>query len=157
MFTRWGTKTVKSSANADTFAKRASKRYTMQGWTCLLIPKPTEQGLQSEDIEKRRQRATLPDQTPDHENLWVLPVHLHHCLRVVVHHANQFAELRLKSGGFQNSHQEPMIDPIKDLVLIQIDQRGFSAILLGSHAPSANCLKLIFSLQHSSVQVWSDH
>ena len=35
--------------------KRASKRDTAQGRTCLLIPKPTERRLQSENIEKRRQ------------------------------------------------------------------------------------------------------
>ena len=35
--------------------KRASKRDTVQGRICPPIPKPTEQGLQSWDIEKRRQ------------------------------------------------------------------------------------------------------
>ena len=32
--------------------KRASKRDTTQGWICPLIPKPIEQRLQSEDLEK---------------------------------------------------------------------------------------------------------
>ena len=34
----------------------------------------------------------------------------------------------LKSGGFQNSHLEPMVDPIEGLELIQMDQRGFGAV-----------------------------
>ena len=33
--------------------KRVSKKDTAQGRICLFIPKPTELGLQSEDIEKR--------------------------------------------------------------------------------------------------------
>ena len=45
--------------------KRASKRNTAQTRICPLIPKPTEQGFQSEDTEKRRQRAAPPDQTLD--------------------------------------------------------------------------------------------
>ena len=99
----------------------------MQGQTCLLITKPTEQGFQSKDI-KRRQEATLPDQSLNHESLQVIPIHMHHCLRVVVHHANPFAELWFESGSFQNSCQEPIVNPIKGLGLIQIDQRGFDAI-----------------------------
>ena len=124
MSSRRDTKTVISSANADTFAERD----TAQGRTCLLIPKPTEQGLQSENIEKRRQYATRPDRTLNFKSLRALPVHLHYCLQVVVHHTNPFAELRLESGGLQNSCQEPMVNPIKDLGLIQIDQRSFSAV-----------------------------
>ena len=77
--------------------KRASKRNASKDRTNLLIANPLEQELQSENIEKRSQRATLPDQTLDRENLWVLPVDLHHYLRVVVHHA---AELRFESGVF---------------------------------------------------------
>ena len=44
------------------------------------------------------------------------------------YHANPFAELRLESGGFQNTRQEQMVDSIEDLGLIQIDQRCFSAV-----------------------------
>ena len=43
-------------------------------------------------------------------------------MQLVVHHANPFAEPWFKSGSFQNSHQEPMVNPIKGLRLIQIDQ-----------------------------------
>ena len=43
--------------------KRANKRDTTQDRICPLIPKPTEQGLQSDDIEKRRQAASLPDRS----------------------------------------------------------------------------------------------
>ena len=74
--------------------KRASKRDTAQGRICLPIPKPTKQGPQSEDIEKRRQGAALPDRTLDREHLRTPSVHLYHCLRVVVHHANLSAEFR---------------------------------------------------------------
>ena len=88
----------------------------------------TELGLQSEDIEKRRQGETLPDQTVGCKNLRALPVHLHHCLRVVVHHANPFAELQFESGGFQYSRQEPMVNPIEGLGQIQIDQHSFGAV-----------------------------
>ena len=53
--------------------KWASKKDTTQGLTGLLIPNPAEQGIQSEDIEKRRQGATLPNQMVDCESLWALP------------------------------------------------------------------------------------
>ena len=49
--------------------KRASKRDTAQGWICPLIPKTTEQRLQSEDIEKERQGAAMLDQSLDREGL----------------------------------------------------------------------------------------
>ena len=100
-----------------------------QGQTCFLIPKPTEQGLQSKDIEKRRQGSTLLDQTLDRESLLAPSVHLNHRLWVVIYHSNQFVELRFESGGFQNSHQEPMVNPIGDFGLINLDQCGFGAIL----------------------------
>ena len=98
--------------------KRASKRDTMQGRICPLIPKPTEQGLQSEDIEKRRHGAALPDRTLDCEHSRTPSVHLHLCLRVVVHHANPSAELQFASGSLQNSRQKPMVNPIEGLGLI---------------------------------------
>ena len=41
--------------HGNPYCKRASKRDTMKGKICPLIPKPSEQGLQSEDIEKRRE------------------------------------------------------------------------------------------------------
>ena len=49
------------------YRKTASKRDTAQGQISPLIPKPTEQRLQSKDIEKRRQGAALPDRTLDRE------------------------------------------------------------------------------------------
>ena len=39
--------------------KWTNKRYTAQGRICRLFPRPSQQGLQSEDIEKRWQGATL--------------------------------------------------------------------------------------------------
>ena len=62
------TKTVISSAYAETFALRnPAKRDSTQSRSCRPIPKPTEQRLQSKDIEKRRQGATLPNQQLDCE------------------------------------------------------------------------------------------
>ena len=98
--------------------KRASKRETAQGRVRPLIPKPMEQGFQSKDLKKRtggspagpNTRSQTPSRTPS--------VHLHHCLRVVVHHVNPSAELRLESRSFQNSRQKPMVNPIEGLVLI---------------------------------------
>ena len=78
--------------------KAANKRDTAQGRTCPLIPKPAQEGLQRENIEKRRQRAALPDRTLDHDRPRTPSVHLRHCLRVVVHHANPSAELQFESG-----------------------------------------------------------
>ena len=98
--------------------KRASKRDTAQDRTCPLIPKPAEQGLQREDLEKRRQRAALPDRTLVCERPRTPSVHLHHCLRVVVHHGNPSAELRLESDSLQNSRQKPIVNPIESLGLI---------------------------------------
>ena len=98
--------------------KAASKRDTAQCRTCPLIPKPAQEGLQREDIKKRRQRAALPDRTFDRERPRTLSVHLHHCLRVVVHHANPSAELWLESGSLQNSGQKPMVNPIEGLGLM---------------------------------------
>ena len=73
--------------------KRTRKRI------CLPIPKPTEQGIQSEDTEKRRQGSILSDRPLDRKSLWTFHVHLHPCLRVMVHHTNPFAELQFESGG----------------------------------------------------------
>ena len=98
--------------------KAANEWDTAQCRTCPLIPKPAQEGLQREDIEKRRQRAALPDRTLDRHHPRTPSVHLHHCLRVVVHHANPSAELRLESGSFQNRRQEPMVYPIEGLGLI---------------------------------------
>ena len=77
--------------------KRASKRDTAQGRICPLIPKPTKQGLLSP---------------------WKPSFHMHHCLMVVVHHANPSAELRVEFGSLQNSRQKPMVNPIEGLGLI---------------------------------------
>ena len=96
----------------------AGKGSSTQSRIKPLIPKPTEQSLQSEDIEKKRQGATLPDRPLDRECLRTLFVYLHHCLRVVVQHADPFAELRLESGGLQNCCQEPIVHPVEELGLI---------------------------------------
>ena len=98
--------------------KAASKRDTAQGRTCPLIPKLVQEGLQREDIEKRRQRAALSDRTLDRERPRTPSVHLHHCLRVVVHHANPSAELRFESDSLETSGQKPMVNPIEGLGLI---------------------------------------
>ena len=102
--------------HADTFAVRgpAKRRPQKAG----LAFSSTKQVLQSEDIEKRRQGATLRDQPFDYERLRTLPVYLHHRLRVVVYHTNPNPELWLESGGLQNSRQEPMVNPIKGLGVI---------------------------------------
>ena len=92
--------------------KRASKRDTAQSRICPLIPKPTEQGLQSED--KRRQEAVLSDRTLCRKRLRTPSIHLYNCLYVVIHHANPSAELRLES----DSLQKPMVNPIEDIGLI---------------------------------------
>ena len=112
--------TVISSANAETLAVREPAKGTPRraGFAPPPIPKPTEEGLQSEDIEKRRQRTALLDRTLDRERPRTPSVHLHHCLWVVIHHANPSAELRLESGSLQNSHQKPMVNPVKGLGLI---------------------------------------
>ena len=65
---RRDTKTVMSSANAETLA------------VSPLIPKPAQEGLQREDIDEKRQRAALPDRTFDRKRLRKPSVHLHHCL-----------------------------------------------------------------------------
>ena len=83
-----------------------------------LISKPTEQGLHSEDIEKREQGVALPDRSLDRESPRTPSVHQHHRLWVGVQHADLFAELRFESGGLQNRHQEPMVHPIEGLGLI---------------------------------------
>ena len=83
--------------------KRSNKRDTMQGQICPLIPKPMEQGFQSQDIEKRKWGATLPDVPLDRASPWALPIHLHYPLWVMVHYAVPFAELWLESGSLQNS------------------------------------------------------
>ena len=113
------TKTVISSANAETLAVRDPvKMDTAQGRICPLNPKLSEQGLQGEDGEKGRQGAALPDRSLDCERPRMTSVYLHHCLRVVVHHANPSAELRFESGSLQNRRQKPMVNPIEGLGLI---------------------------------------
>ena len=80
----------------------ADKRDSTQDRICRPICKPPEQGLQGEDIEKRKQGATLPDRPLENECFGTLPVRLHQRLGVVIHHADPFAELRFKSVGLQN-------------------------------------------------------
>ena len=46
--------------------KRTSKKKAARNRTCFLIAKQPEQGLQSEDTEKRRPGATLQDWSLDH-------------------------------------------------------------------------------------------
>ena len=91
--------------------KRASKRDTMQVQICPLLPKPSKE-LQSKDIEKRRQGATLLDRLLALERL------LFTCLRVAVHYANPSAELRFESGSLQNRCQKLMVNTIEGLGLI---------------------------------------
>ena len=114
IFWRRDTKTVISSANAKNFALNGHSA----GPELPLFPKPTKQGLQSGDIEKRRQRAALLDRSLDRERPRTPSVHLHHCLRVVIHHANPFAEFQFESGSLQNRHQKPMVNPIEGFGLI---------------------------------------
>ena len=85
------------------------------------LPKPTEQEIQSEDIEKSWQEAAPPDRTFDHERPRTPSVHLHHCLRAVLHHANPSAELRLESVSLQNRRQKAMVNPIEGPELIYTD------------------------------------
>ena len=47
----------------------ADQRDSAHGRMCPLIPKPIEQRLQSEDIEKRGQGAILPDRSLNRESL----------------------------------------------------------------------------------------
>ena len=69
----------------------SQQRGIYEGRICCPIPKPTEQGLQGEDTEKRRQKTTLLDRPLERKCLRTPAVHLHHCLWVVVHHADPFA------------------------------------------------------------------
>ena len=80
----------------DRSSDTAGQRNSTKGQTSPLIPKHTEQGLQSEDIEKRGQGETLPDRSLDRESLRTLPVYLHHCLRVVIHHTDPFGDLQIR-------------------------------------------------------------
>ena len=159
---RWqDTKPVISSGYAETLPERGpAKRIPFRTRICPLIPNPTEQGLQSEDIEKERQGVALTDRTLDRERLRTPSVHLHHCLRVVVHHANPSAELQFESGSLQK--QSPKTDgqpyrrPWTDL--------NWSARLpcrllspLGPRESSADCPGSIFPSQQRSARGRPDH
>ena len=69
------------SERGNPWRKAANERDTAQGRTCPLIPNPAQEGLQREDIKKRRQRAALSDRTLDRDHPRTPSVHLHHCLR----------------------------------------------------------------------------
>ena len=97
---RRDTNTVISSANAETLAVRGPAKGILHRAGFV----PSSLSLRSEDIDRECPRTSS--------------VHLHHCLRVVVHHANPSAELRLESGSLQNSRQKPMVNPIEGLGLI---------------------------------------
>ena len=86
------------SEHGNPCRKVANERDTAQCRICPLIPKAAQEGLKRKDIKKRRQSAALPDRTLDRDHPRMPSVHLHHCLRVVVHHANPSAELRFESG-----------------------------------------------------------
>ena len=81
-----------------------------------------------ENWEEETGGATLPEKDLHCERLQALSVYQHHCLQVQVHHANLFTELQLESGGLQNSRQEPMVNPIEGLGLIQIDQHRLGGV-----------------------------
>ena len=116
---QWDTKTVTVISERGNPGRKAANEWDrVRGRTCPLIPKPAQEGLQREDIEKRRQRTALPDRTLDRDLPRTPSVHLHHCLRVMVHHANPSAELRFESGSLQNRWQEPTVYPIEGLGLI---------------------------------------
>ena len=138
--------------------KKSSKRNAAQGRNCLLIPKPTEQGIQSEDIEKR-QGSTLRDWTLDRESLRESPVHLHHRLWFVVHHAYPFAKTRAWIWRFPE--QSPTTDgqPYRrPWTYPNWSTRLQSRLItpLGSCTPSVSCLGLIFPSQRSSTRVRSN-
>ena len=96
----------------------ANEGDSAQSWICPYIPKPSEQGLQSKDMEKREQGPTLLDQPFDCESLRALSVHLHHCPVVMVQHADPFEELQFESSGLQIHHQKLMVHPIESFGLI---------------------------------------
>ena len=83
----------------------SNKENSPKRQTCPLIPKIPEHELWSEDIDKRRQWPTLLGRPFDQERFQVLSVHLHHCPRVMIQHANPCSELWFEFGGFQNRHQ----------------------------------------------------
>ena len=102
---------IRSYSTTASFTAFISRRQDTK--TVMSSAKPAQEGLQCEDIEKRRQGAALPDRTLDREYPRTPSVHLHNCLRVMVHHANPS-----ESGSLQNRRQEPMVDPIEGLGLI---------------------------------------
>ena len=119
MSERQDTKTVISSAYKETFARWSpTKGIPRRAGFSPPIPKSLKQGLQSEEIEKRKQKTTLTDRLLDNERPRTLPVHLHHCPRAVIQHDNLSVELRLESGGLQNHRQELMVHPVEGLGLI---------------------------------------
>ena len=143
------------SVRRDLCGKTASKKSSAQSRICLLIPKPTEKGLHSEDIEKKQTGAILSDQPLQSERLRSPAVHLHYHLGVVVHQANQFAELQFESCGLQNSRQKSMVPLVDPNWSARLQCRLLSPI--GSRIPRASCLGSIFLLQRSSALVRSDH
>ena len=116
---RRDTKTVMSSANTETLTVRGPAKGTPRrsGFAHSSL------SLRSRGSKARKERrgdkghpcrndcsiANAP-RTPS--------VYLHHCLKVVVHHANPSTELRLESDSLQNRCQKPMVNPIESLGLI---------------------------------------
>ena len=108
--------------------KRASKMDTTQGRTFLPIPTPTEQGFQSEDIEKRRQGQPCATKrsiaktsgcfqftcTTACELWYIMLIHLRNSGR--------------NTTVSKTVANKPMVNPIEDFGLIQLDQCGFGAI-----------------------------
>ena len=116
---RRDTKTVISSTNAETLAVRGPAKGTPRraGFA------PSSLSLRSRGPKARTLRrgdrgAARPDRMLDRERLQTPSVHLHHCLRVVVHHTNPSAELRVESDSLQNRRQKPIVNLIEGLGVI---------------------------------------
>ena len=93
--------------SGDPCSDTTDKGNSDQCQNCFLISKPTEQGLQGKDVEKRRQGATLLDQPLNCKGP-----------QAAVQNADPSVELWFESGSLQNCHQKPMIHPIEGFGLI---------------------------------------
>ncbi|CAE1227674.1 unnamed protein product [Acanthosepion pharaonis] len=126
MSPRDDTKADTSSAYAETLARDPPG--TAIPRRAGIVLQPAKERLQRQSIKERRQRTTLTNRPRQHERVRQPSVHLYHSTGGAIQKANPAAEVGCESSGLQDCSKVAMVNPIKCLGLIQIDQRGFFVV-----------------------------
>lgn len=88
-------------------------------------PSTCQERLQYRHIDQGQKGSLLMNGSGEDERLWSYLAHFPHSTGACIQKMNTGVKVWLKSSCRQNSFQETIVYPIKDLGLVQIDQHGF--------------------------------